>query len=400
MGQILKGYKAKLYPTKAQEQALLQYIGGSRFIYNYLLDLKTTVYRDAGKNMNFQALSKEVKWLRREFSWLTDVPADILNQSVRNLDAAFRNFFRNTAAYPVFKRKHSKQRFRKPRGWRTEGSRIFISEAIDVRFRGDFPVRGKILTVSKEANGSWWISTALEENRDSSELKDDCLGVDLGLMHLAITSDGDKYENLRVMSGLDKRIKAASQALSRTRKGSRRRAKARLRLARLHQKVANVRKNHLHHVSKAIVGKNHATIAVEDLGVRGMVKNRKLAKSITNASWGELVRQLTYKQAWNGGRTVKIDRFYPSSKTCHDCHYVAPKIPLELREWECPKCLMKHDRDVNAAKVIKAAGERLCVEGTEGTRKIRLVRKITGPTKRGSDREIKIPINKANGPRL
>ena len=258
-------------------------------------------------------------------------------------------------------------------------------KGIDVKFRGTFPEkRYGALTVSRDIAGNWFASTW---GYDESELPalTGAIGLDLGLINLVTSSDGEKYPNIRVAKGLQKRIKSASQALSRKMKGSNNRDKAKLVLARLHKKVGNVRRNSLHHISKAIVDKNHATIVVEDLAVQNMMKNRKLARSIGDAGWGELLRQITYKQEWAGGDLIKISRFFPSSKTCHLCDFVVSTLPLNVRSWECPRCHTTHDRDVNAAKVIlKQGGERLGVEGGEGSNRVRSVARVTRPMKHGN----------------
>ena len=379
---IARGNKAKLYPTKSQKEALVAYLGVARFTYNYLLALKADVYRDAGVNIGYAALCREIRWMRQEYPWMLAVSCDIQHQAVRDLDQTYKNFFSKRTSYPKFKKKGMPMSFRKPKRWKILGNKIRISPGLSVKFRGRFE-EGGMLTVSVDSMGVWWASTITKKETATPTLKDAVLGIDLGLNHLAITSDGEKFENLKLVRGLEKRLKTASQALSRRKKGSRRRAKAKLKVAKLHQKVANQRKNHLHHVSRSIVGKNHATIALEDLAVAQMGKARSLAKAIHDASWSELVRQLTYKQDWNGGKTVKIDRFYPSSKTCSACLFVLKELPLSVRDWTCPNCGATHDRDINAAKNIRTAGERQGVESAKEPRK----RNIIGSKKRGPERQ-------------
>ena len=381
----MRGLKVKLYPTGVQEQALLSFLGASRFTYNYLLALKADVHYEAGVNLGFATLCREIKWMRKEYPWMKKVPCDIQHHAARNLDTAFRNFFTKRASYPRFKKKGAPMSFRKPKDWKIVGNKIFIAKGLGVKFRGTFQ-HGKMLTISRDSLGTWWASTYSELEKLAPTLKDAVLGIDLGIKHLAITSEGEKFDNPHLVRGLEKRLKTASQALSRKVKGSKRRAKAKLEVARLHRKVANKRKDHLHKVSRKIVGKNHATIALEDLAVAQMGKARSLAKAIHDASWSELVRQLTYKQDWNGGRTVKIDRFYPSSKTCSECQFVLKELPLSVREWTCPQCGSLHDRDINAALNIKKAGERLCVESTKVPRKRRI------SAQRSADLNGRIPI--------
>jgi len=370
--EITRGYKVKIYPSKSQEQKLLRQTGACRFVYNYFLDRKKSEYLSTGKNLTYNQLAKELTKLRKEFDWLGEVGSVPLQQSLRCLDVAYNRFFRKQAKFPRFKKKNGKQTMRKVMGWSIEGNRIKIARGLSVRFRGNFPTRRSgTLTISRDAVGDWYASTIATVKRKQPKLRGS-IGIDLGLNHLAITSDGEKFENPRVLSRLLKRIQSASKAFSRTKKGSRARAKKRLALARTHRKVERVRENGLHHVSKAIVSKNHAMIAVEDLSVKNMMKNRRLSRTIADTSWGEFLRQLTYKQEWNGGKIVKIDRFFPSSKTCSNCNFVIDKLPLSVRDWECPKCETKHDRDINAAKmVLKQAGEQLEVEGKALALKVR-----------------------------
>lgn len=363
---VLRGYKARIYPTRTQEQELLRYAGASRFVYNYFLDKKSRLYAEEGKNLTYTMMSKELTAMRVENEWLK-ISRSPLEQSIRKLDVAFRNFFKKRSSYPVFKKKDSPQSFSKFGDWHIEGSRLHAFENLGgLRFRGTLPGGPRrTLTISRDAVGDWFASTLAEVEQEQPTLKG-TLGLDMGLTHIVTTSEGEKYDNPRVLGGLLNRVQRDSKALSRTKKGSKTRSKKRLLLARTYRRVERVRTNGLHHVSKAIVSKNHAVIAVEDLNIQGMTKNRKLSRGISDASWGELIRQLTYKQDWRGGKLVKVDRFFPSSKTCSACGHLLATLHLSWREWECPACRVVHDRDVNAARNIKQAGERL---GAEASRK-------------------------------
>lgn len=354
----------KLYPSKEQERILIQSLGACRFVYNYFLDRKKTEYMETGKNLTYNMLSKELTQLRKETDWMQDVQYHPLQQSLRSLDVAYNRFFRGQAKFPNFHKKEGKQSMRKVTGWSIQGSKISVMNGMTIRFRGNFPKeRQGTLAVSRDASGNWWASTIGEEERKRPKLKKEILGIDMGLTHLAITSDGEKFENGKVFRAFQKKLKKAQQSLCRKQKGSNRRKKAKAKVVSIHRKIANIRNNNLHHVSKKIAGKNHATIAMEDLAVANMMKNRCLSHSIGDTAWGELVRQITYKQEWRGGQVVKIGRFFPSSKTCYSCNFVLSSLPLHIRHWDCPRCAMHHDRDVNAAKVIaKQGGERLGVE--------------------------------------
>ena len=352
---IQRGYKVKLYPTKAQAQMLLQIAGACRWVYNHFLERKKAAYLEEGKNLSYGDLSKELTRIRGEIEWLSEVQHQPLQQSLRHLSDAYIRFFRKQTQFPKFKSKNGKQTIHKVVGWRVNDNRIQFMRGMSLRYRGQFSAeRQGTLTLSRDAAGQWWASTRGFEEREEPALEGS-IGIDLGLNHLAITSDGDKYENLRPLKGQIERLRILSKELSRKKKGSRNRYKAKIALARLHRKIANQRMNHLHHVSKAITDKNHAVIAHEDLAVINMMKNHRLARHIADASWGEFIRQIIYKQEWKGGETFKIDRFFPSSKTCSVCGYILQSLPLNVREWTCPGCGAVLDRDVNAAINIKMA---------------------------------------------
>lgn len=376
----LKGYKVRIYPNKEQQKVLEKHIGACRFVYNHFLNIRKKAYLEEKKNLTYYKLSSELTKLRKETQWMQEVRFDCLQQSLRALDVAYNRFFRKQAKFPRFKKKNGKNSMRKVTGWRVEGNKLHIMRGFSVPFRGRFiEKRFGTLTITKDRAGSWWASTMGKDTVTEEKLKG-VLGIDVGLKTLAVTSDGDSFENVKVLSGLESRIRSVAQALSRTKADSKRRAKARLRLARLRRKEGFIRENHLHHISKAIVSKNHATIAVENLSVKNMMQNRHLAKSIGDAGWGELVRQITYKQERIGGEVIKIDRFFPSSKTCSVCDFVVDTLPLSVRTWTCGKCHTEHDRDLNAAKMIKKQATFLLgVEGGEGRRKT----KITRPLNRG-----------------
>lgn len=384
--EVRKAYKVRIYPNKVQEQILLQTIGACRFVYNFYLNLQVNAYMQTGKNITYADLSRDLTILRNssEYPWLKEVQATPVQQSLRKLEVAYSRFFRKQSNLPKFKSKRDvRQSFSKPRDWRIHNGRIIIQDNARVKFRGTLPPEGaalKTLTVSVTKTGKWFASIqVIETIEQPNELKG-AMGVDLGLTHTAITSDGQKFDNLTFQKKHLKRLKLLQQSLNRKQKGSKRREKAKLEVAQLNEKIANLRKNHLHQVSSAITGKNHAMIAVEDLSVMNMMKNRRLSRSISDVSWGELLRQIEYKQAWKGGEFIKIDRFFPSSKTCSDCLNVADSLPLSIREWICSDCGSRHDRDINAAlNILKQAETQLGVESTEGSRKAR----VTGLVKRG-----------------
>jgi putative transposase len=370
--KVQKAYKVRIYPDKEQEQKLLQTIGACRFIYNYYLTLQINAYFQTGKNLPYAALATDLTKLRNsgQYPWLKEVQAQPLQQSLRVLDVAYNNFYRGRAQTPRFKSKNDgRQSFRKFQDWRFEDGKLWIQSDIIVCFRGrKIPtgVTRKTLTISKTATGKWYASIKVTEDIEVPTEHTTPIGIDLGLTHIAITSDGQKYDNPTVAKKQARSIKLLSQSLARKQKGSNRRQKAKLELARLHEKIANRRMNHLHQVSSAITGKNHTLIAVEGLSVVNMVKNHSLARSIGDVSWSELIRQIEYKQQWRGGQFVKVDRFFPSSKICSQCLHIMQDMPLSVREWHCPACGIRHDRDINAANnILKQAEVQLGAESTE-----------------------------------
>ena len=376
--EAIKSYRVRIYPNKSQQQSMLRTMGACRWVYNHYLEEKRDYYLANKKSLTYGATSRQLTQLRKEIDWLKEIQFQPLQQSLRLLDTAYSNFFRKTARFPRFKsKKDSRQSFRKVAGWRVEGNELHIAVGISMRFRGKFPAkRESTLVISHAANGKWYASTHARVVMEPPKLKG-AIGLDMGIKSLVVTSKGETFPNLPILS-----TRREQQSLCRKVKGSKARSKARSILARKHNKIANIRKNHLHHISKAIVSKNHAIIAVEDLGVKNMQRNHILARSISHASWGELLWQLKYKQEWLGGKLVTIDRFFPSSKTCSECHFILDKLPLSVRKWECPRCNTHHDRDINAAKMIlQQAGERLGAEAGDGKKTVRRSLRVTRPVK-------------------
>lgn len=352
---ITKGYKVRLYPNREQEARLRHVAGACRWVYNYALESRMKAYVENKRTIPFRDLSRELTRVRGEIEWLSKIPSTPLQQSVRCLDMAYRRFFKKYSRFPNFKsKKDSRQSFRKTNDWSIRGNKISILKDLQIRFRGNFPVRREaMLTVYSDPSGKWYASTTAKIEVEQQPMNSEPIGIDMGLKSLAVTSEG------RGCLILDKTsTKRLQQSLSRKKRGSNRYQREKLKLARKHEQTRNRRMNHLHQISHEITSKNHAVIVMEDLAVKNMVQNHKLARSIQNASWGELVRQIQYKQEWRGGQFIKIDRFFPSSKTCSECNFVLDSLPLSVREWDCPRCQTHHDRDVNAAKMILKQGLR------------------------------------------
>ena len=386
---IRKAYRLKLYPNTTQRERLWQITGACRFVWNHYLDRSRAEYLEEGTSFNyFDCTSDLTSWKKTEgLEWLEALPVHPLQQTLRDLTTAYKKFWTKQARFPRFKsRKNSHQSFRIPAGRKLRGTKLQIGRNTIFRFRGTTPPTEaslKSVTVSSDATGQWWASIITEQEIESTPKTGGVLGIDVGLNHLVVTSKGEKIENIRPRKQSQRRMKRLQQSMARKQKGSNARANAKARIARLHGKVANRRSNHLHHVSKRIASENQAVVACEDLTVRNMMKNHSLAGSIADASWRELTRQLEYKQVWSGGTFVKIDRFFPSSKTCSNCGFIISLLPLSIRSWTCPRCSSEHDRDVNAAVMIakQAAGERLRVETTDGSHRLRSAVRVTGSAK-------------------
>ena len=355
MRKINRTYRFRLYPNREQTELLSKHFGCSRFVYNYFLNQRKEQYRLTGKSDNYYVQANTLTALKKqeETAWLKEVNAQTLQFAIRSLEAAFNNFFKKRAKFPNFKSKHSKNSFTVPQYASVAGGRLFIRKfKEDIKCRVHREIKGKIgkVAITKTSSGKYFVSVfTTEEYVTPFKNTGKSVGIDLGLKDLLITSDGDTFNNNRYTRRYECKLAKAQQHLSRKKKGSRGFEDQRLKVARLHDKIANSRADYLHKCSITLV-RRYDTICIEDLNVKGMTKNHHLAKSISDASWGKFVSMLTYKAEWNGKKVVKVDRYFPSSQTCNVCGYVNQQIKdLSIREWECPECHAHHDRDINAA---------------------------------------------------
>jgi len=358
-----RAFKYRFYPTPEQETLLIRTMGCTRLVYNRALAVRTQAWYDEKKRVGYSDTSALLtEWKKQDdLQFLSEVSCVPLQQGLRHLQKAFSNFFEGRAKYPTFKKKRNggSAEFTKS-AFKFRNGQVFLakcSEPLPIRWSRELPkgATPTTITVKLSPAGRWTVSLLVEVEIEPLPPCSNEIGVDLGVTSLVALSDGEKIANPKGFNAKRRKLKKAQKALSRKQKGSNNRHKARLKVAKVHQEIADARKDFLHKLTIRLVRENQ-TIAVEDLAAKNMVKNRKLALSITDASWGELVRQLEYKCDWYGRTLVKIDRWFPSSKRCGKCGHIVEKLPLNIREWDCPNCGAHHDRDINAAQNILAVG--------------------------------------------
>lgn len=365
---MLKAYKYRIYPTDEQKVLFSKTFGCCRFVYNWALNLKITAYKERKETLGNVYLTNLMKSeLKAEHEWLSEVNSQSLQSALRNLDTAYTNFFRNTSAvgFPRFKSRKDRQSFLCPQHCRvdfTDGT-ITVPKAKDIpavlhrKFKGTV----KTVTVSMTPSGKYYASvlvdTSMQEIQPLEPVLGTSLGIDLGIKSLAVCSDGRTFENPKNLQKNLDRLAVLQKRLSRKRKGSENRNKARVKVARIQERIANCRRDNLHKITHALTHDNQVrTICMEDLNVKGMQRNHRLAQAVGDASFGMFLTLLEYKCRWYGVNLVKIDRFAPSSKTCSKCGCVYKGLKLSERSWTCPECGAHHDRDFNAACNIKEFG--------------------------------------------
>ncbi len=345
-------------------------MGCTRLVYNRALAARTEAWYERQERVGYIETSAMLtEWKTEDdLQFLTEVSSVPLQQGLRHLQTGFSNFFAGRAKYPNFKKKHNggsaeftKAAFR----WRDGQVRLAkCAEPLAIRWSRLLPqgVEPSTITVKLSPSGRWTVSLLVDVEIEPLQESPNQIGIDLGITSLVALSTGEKIANPKGFKAKRRKLRTDQKALSRKVKGSNNRHKARLKVAKVHEQISDARKDFLHKLTTRLVRENQ-TIAVEDLAVKNMVKNRKLALSISDASWGELVRQLEYKCDWYGRNFIKIDRWLPSSKRCGSCGHIVEKLPLNIREWKCPQCGTEHDRDVNAAKNVLAAGLAVSVCG-------------------------------------
>ncbi|MEH2054531.1 RNA-guided endonuclease InsQ/TnpB family protein [Nostoc sp.] len=362
-----KVVQVRLYPSLEQQTQLAQTFGCARWWWNYALNKSIETYKETGKGLGRAALNAFLPALKKaeETVWLDDCYSQVLQATTLNLTTAYKNFFEKRAGFPKFKSKHGKQSIQYPQNVLIVDGNVKLPGNIGiVKAKIHRPIEGKIktVTVSKTPSGKYLASILTEldgENPVISEGK--IYGIDLGLKHFAVVTDGEKvsiYDNPKHLAKHEKNLKRKQKKLARKQKGSNSRNRYRKVVAKVYERVSNSRQDFLHKLSYKLVSDSQAVI-VENLHVLGMVRNHKLAKSISDVGWGTFTNFLAYKLERRGGKLVEIDRWFPSSKLCSNCFYQIGEMPLDVREWTCPHCNTHHDRDGNAAQNIRAEGIRM-----------------------------------------
>ena len=368
---MLKAYRYRLYPTPAQATLLQKSFGCVRWVYNNALAARIEHYQTTGQSLSCHAQMKSLTQLKTQVEWLTEVSSQALQQALRHLDAAYVAFFRG-AGIPKFKSKHrSKKSFCCPQGCRIdfETARLTIPKvpAIPIRLSRTFEGTVKTVTISQDKAGRYHASVLVEDGHELPGVaaldEAGVVGIDVGITHFATLSSGEKIKNPRHFAHAEKRLACLQRRLSRKAKGGANRRKAAMRVARLHARIADSRRDFLHQLSTRLVAENQSGVCVEDLNIAGMLKNRCLAKAIAGCGWSKFGEMLRYKCAWRGRNFIEIGRFEPSSKQCN-CGQVNASLGLSQRTWTCQSCGVTHDRDLLAAQNIKRFGLR--EEGIQG----------------------------------
>jgi putative transposase len=370
---MLKAYKYKLLPDDEQKCLFNKHFGSIRFIYNYFLNERKNEYETNKNTLNYYDNAKALTELKKheDYLWLKEINSQSLQYSLKSLDGAYQNFFKYKKGFPRFKSKKHKNSFAVPQSVNVINNELYIPKFKNgIKFikHRDFTGIIKSCTISKTTTNEYFVSILVETTHIPHEKTNKSVGIDLGLKDFIITSDNRKFKNNRYTKTYERKLKVAQQHLSRKTKNSNRYNKQRLKVANIHKKINNSRIDNLHKVSTELI-KKYDTIVLEDLNIKAMIKNHKLSKHITDASWGKFVELLSYKAKWNDKNIIHIDRFFPSSKTCNKCGYIKQDLNLSVREWTCNTCHSHHDRDINASINILKEGIKIISSGTDDYRR-------------------------------
>lgn len=365
MKTVIKGYKYRIYPIEEQKVQINKTFGCCRFVYNHFLAMRIELYKTEQKPLSKIDCNNHCnRVMKIEYHWLKEVDKFALTNSIYDLDTAYQNFFReikrgnnNNQGFPKFKSKRNNNKSYKTNFTNNNIELDFANNQIKlpklkwVKCKLHRKLTGKILsaTISQVPSGKYFVSLNVECEHKELPKNNNAIGLDLGISSLLITSDGEIEDNKKLVYKYEEKLAKLQRQLARKQNGSSNFHKQRIKVARLHEKITNIRKDNLHKISSRIVKENQFIFS-EDLNIKGMVKNHNLAKSTHDVSWYELTRQLHYKSEWNARIYHKVDRFYPSSQLCNVCNYKNEEVKnLSIREWDCPKCSTKHNRDINAS---------------------------------------------------
>ena len=373
---VKKAYKFRIYPTKEQEILIAKTIGCSRFVFNRFLGRWNDTYKETGKGLSYHSCSAELTHLKKELAWLKEVDSIALQSSLKNLADSYSRFFKKQNKAPRFKSKNNKVQSYTTK--ETNNNIVILDNKIKlpklglVRFAKSREVKGRIIraTIRQNPSGKYFVSILVETDVQSLEKTESSIGIDLGITDFAILSDGRKIDNNKFTSKMEKKLKREQRKLSRRALNAKNKGislidaknyqKQKIKVARMHERIMNQRHDFLNKLSTDII-KNHDIVCIEDLNTKGMLRNHKLAKSISDVSWSAFVSKLEYKAKWYGKTIVKISRWFPSSQICSDCGHQDGKKSLEIRDWTCTVCHEHHNRDINASKNILTEGLRTLV---------------------------------------
>jgi len=360
---IKRAYKYRFYPTAEQEVMLARTFGCARFVYNHMLQVRSEAWKNRQERIGYAQTSAQLTALKKdpEHDWLNEVSSVPVQQALRHLETAFKNFFAKRAGHPVYKSKRGRQAAEyTTSGFRWDGKMLKLakmSAPLNIRWSRAIPKAAKIttVTVSKDPAGRYFVSLLCDDAVAAKSPVNGQVGIDLGLTFLNTLSTGEKIEGVKAFWKHKAHLAKLQRQLRKKQKGSKRKEKLRVRIARLHARIADIRRDFLHKLSTRLIHENQV-IAVESLSVKALQKEPWIARLLADAAWYEFFRQLEYKAKWYGRTLIRIDRDVPSSRMCSVCGHVLDELPLSVRAWTCPGCSAHHDRDINAARNILAAG--------------------------------------------